>query len=209
MKLNGEEVDSSPFEGTVSINLETFGDIYLTVMGLKEDTGYLGIDASHRMRVKALQDGRIQFSFTNYKDVQRTLFHLTGWKLVLTQAVFEMLKRKVPIIKFHHSESEGLTVSTSYDRENSTLTISHEYGKIDLVDKSVFAVKQMLENYLFYGRETTREFRVGPSGLFTLKTDGTLYIAGRDVSKKTISIPLCGTMKEVRAYPIMLWKTVS
>jgi len=209
VRLKDGVKEAEPYEGVVTINSESFGDLYLVMMGLKENSGDLGIDSSNRIKAMYHQETRnVSISFTNYKNVQRTIISFSGYKLVLMRAIFEMLKRKIPVIEFTHVEND-VVVKTEFDRLGNTLTISHNYGKVVLEDKTVFAVRELIGNLFIFGTEMTRDFRVGVKGAFSLKPDGTIFVAGRNVSKKTAKILLCGEEREVKAYPLMLWKVTS
>jgi len=210
IRMKNETKTADPYEGVVTINLPNFGDMYLVTTGLKDDTRDLGIDPSNRVRLKYQRDRhQVKFTFTNYNRVQRTIFHLHGYKLLLMQAIFEMIKRKLPTVTFHHQERDDLTVTTEFDRLTGNLTISHNYGHVTLEDRWVYAAKGLLENQIFYHREMTRDFRVGVKGEFSLRPDGSLFVAGQNVSKKEVSILLLGEERQVRAYPMMLWKVLS
>ena len=209
ISIKGETKTAEPYEGVVTLNLSTFGDMYLTMMGFKDDTRDLGIDASNRVRLKYQRDRhQIKFTFTNYQKLQRTIFHLHGHKLILMQAIFEMIKRKLPSISFHHQERDDLVVTTEFDRLSNTLSISHNYGNTTIEDKFVFAIKGLLESIFIHGRTPTRSFRIGVKGEFSLQPDGSVFVAGQNISKRTVPILLCGEEREVKAYPMMLWKVM-
>jgi len=200
--------EAEPYEGYVTVDMSVFGDIYLTVMGLKRQTGDLGVDAGNRVRFTYREeDHSLKVVFTNYGAVRRTIFRLSGQRLLLFQALFESLKRKLPVITFHYSDPEkDVFCTTTYDRLSQTLTISHNAGQEELRDRSVFALKELVQRLFLHGQTLTHGFQVGK---LTLTKEGKLFVAGKNLANKKMKILLSGEEVEVPVYPMRLWKVLT
>jgi len=205
MVIKGEVKKVEPFEGLVEVSPSAFGDLYLTVMGLKERTTDLGNHPHLKVRASYRKDiHSIKLTFSDYKNLRRTAIAFFSPRNSFIQGVFEIIKNRLSIVRFTHKE-EDLVVNTEYDREKNILTISHNYGDVELRDRYIPFLRFLLERTVIHGVPLDRPFSVRG---FTLFPDGTMRVAGWWIGREKKVIILGGQEVEIPAYSLKLWRVL-
>jgi hypothetical protein len=96
-------------------------------------------------------------------------------------------------------------VFCEYDRREKKLTISHNYGDVELGEKYVPALKFLMERAVIAGVRMERPFALRG---FTLYPDGTLKVAGYWVGKEQVKVFLGGREVSVPALSMKLWRVL-
>jgi len=204
MSIKGQNFEAEPFEGVVKLSSVAFGELYMSVMGLKKQTRDLGTDPSVTVRGSYKDDTHTpHLIFSDYRNKRRTIVGFFPPRNAFVKAVFETTKESLPVIRFPHVEDgdRQVTLIVEYDKRNKQVRLSHDSGEVIISDKQIPFVKFLLEHIIVHGVPIPRSFDLRG---FRILPDGTIYVAGRFFGNTKVKVFLNGKEVELPALPLKL-----